>query len=74
MSEYVMRKVTLLTHGGGLVATVHIPPFPDFAMPDVLVWGERYFRPTNGIIDVYREAFGLAVTPDDVRRTQLRAG
>lgn len=60
-----MRKVQLITGGDrGFVAEVDVPPF--LTMPDVLIWGERYFKRESD--DLYVEAFTywVAVAPEPV--------
>lgn len=39
-----MREIELWTQTGEFVAVVDIPPFPDHAMPKVVMWGSRVFR------------------------------
>jgi hypothetical protein len=36
-----MRTVDLFTGDGGLVATIKVPPF--HPMPEVIIWGQRFF-------------------------------
>lgn len=65
-----MREIMLQTKEGDDVARVHIPPFPDANMPEVVTWGERTFRfsqlrglrfPGEDWLTTYREVFAVAV-------------
>lgn len=53
-------KVQLLTKTGGRVVNVDLPPFD--TQPDVIIWGERFFRHDRG--RSYVEAFTWVVPPD----------
>jgi hypothetical protein len=65
--------------GGGFVVAGHIPPFVEGYEPDVLVWGERFFKANlnddgNAIVDqdgalLYTEAFAVALVIIDEART-----
>jgi hypothetical protein len=65
-----MRKIRLAIRGGGHVADVEIPPFRK--MPDVVVWGERFFA-LHGELSAdgdacsheYREVFVYVIPPDE---------
>lgn len=53
-----MMEIKLLTRDGGYVVTAIIPPFQ--LMPEVLLWGERFFGKTD-VPDQYREICCVAV-------------
>lgn len=58
-----MRKIKLETSSGGHVGHSEIPPFT--SPPDVLVWGERFFKmyadnEEDGVW-IYRECFTVFV-------------
>ena len=57
--EGPMVKVKLVTSDGHYVATVDVLPMTP--MPDVLLWGSRYFRRVTG--ELYREVFCYVVPP-----------
>lgn len=48
-----MWRVRLETAAGALVTCVLVPPY--VAMPDVIVWGQRYFQRSGR--GAYRECF-----------------
>lgn len=50
-----MIEIKLYTKSGGYVETVYIPPFNE--MPDVIIWGERFFVLFNTENLEYRECF-----------------
>ena len=58
-------NVRLVTADDGLVQEVVVPPFQK--MPEVIMWGERFFIPAD-LIHVgywkYREVFCYAVPPE----------
>lgn len=65
-----MKKVKLFTADGGFVADVKIPPFLPGKDPDVIMWGQRFFKrhsevrsPDGDYLD-YRECFVYAVPPE----------
>ena len=65
-----MHEVVLYTTDGEIVTTVLIPPFPPGHEPDVIMWGERFFKRTDfiGVGPQYRECFTIvAWTPDEWR-------
>jgi hypothetical protein len=74
-----MREIELWTEDGHFVAVVDIPPFPDHAMPVVVMWGSRVFHldPTpEGSSHVrYKECFAVySLTPSPGRsRTEAPA-
>lgn len=70
-----LRPVQLQTSDSEDVAVVHIPPFPDDRMPEVITWGTRTFArgrfadgkpgcririPGQDWMPVYRECFAVA--------------
>lgn len=52
-----MHKVKLLTNTFLFVAEVELPPF--VIMPEVLIWGQRFFKQASE--DTYTEVFAYAV-------------
>lgn len=49
-----MKEVKLYTAKGNYVITVLIPSFMEGHDPDVIIWGERFFRRVEGL---YAECF-----------------
>lgn len=64
-----MRVVKLVVKSGAAVADVQIPPFPDAAMPEVILWGDRFFAPVGRGHDTYVEVFGVVVPTEEIRRS-----
>ena len=65
-----MIAIRLAARDGGHVCDVIIPPFQK--LPEVLVWGERFFTfhtklddPEELCVAEYREAFAYCVPPID---------
>jgi hypothetical protein len=54
-------KINLLTRDGEFVTEVEIPMFK--LMPEVLVWGERTFVYSPGVLGAYYEGFAYYIPP-----------
>lgn len=61
-----MTRIRLTTKDGRFVTTVEIPPMGP--LPEIIVWGERYFiYKTPGIPHTYREGFAVVALVQSVR-------
>ena len=55
-----MMKVKLFTKSNQFIGSAELPPYK--TMPEVLIWGERFFVYVPTTSDIYREACAVTLT------------